>query len=97
MSLITKDEILKLAKISQISITEAEVEKVQGEIEAILQYASILKDIAQNNKIDGLEFKNKNVTRQDIISRTDAEVILSRAPLTQDNFFVVPAIIKQGE
>ncbi len=97
MSLITKDEILKLAKISQIAITEQEIEKVQNEIEPILQYASILKDVAQGKKTDGFEFKNKNVTRPDVIARTDSEIIISRAPLAQDNFFVVPAIIKQNE
>ncbi|MCL4361309.1 Asp-tRNA(Asn)/Glu-tRNA(Gln) amidotransferase subunit GatC [Candidatus Dependentiae bacterium] len=95
MEIITHKELLNLAKISQIAVNENELQKLAAEVGAVLHYASSLKKIAKNIKPDE-SYKNINVTRKDEIIRTDEAPILAQAPVKEENYFVVPSIIKHN-
>jgi aspartyl-tRNA(Asn)/glutamyl-tRNA(Gln) amidotransferase subunit C len=67
-SIITKDEIIKLAMLSSLELTEEEVTRYQQEVSTILEMIDKLKEI----NTDGVEptyqvSGNKNVTRDDEI------------------------------
>lgn len=94
MAKISPQEVMKLAKISHITIEEKDVTRLTQEIEDILNYASFLQEIAANKKTES-SMSNINVFREDIVKKTDTQTILADAPCVQDNYFVVPAIIKQ--
>lgn len=95
MEIISAQEILKLAKISQIAVDDNEIEKLVAELSAVLQYASSLKKIVRDVNTDQI-YKNINVTRQDVVIRTDPYPILAQAPVKEENYFVVPSIIKHN-
>ena len=92
MSLITKEEVLKIAKMSHIELTEQEIIKMQSHVEAVLSYASRVQDIAKD--IDIVLQKNINIERDDVISSCNPEPILAQAPEREGNYFVVPVIIE---
>lgn len=94
MTKISPQEIIKLAKISHITIEEKEIERLIKEIEEVLDYASFLQEIAKGHKTES-SLVNINILREDIVKETDPKEILEDAPSTQENYFVVPAIIKQ--
>lgn len=89
---ITNEEVLKLARISNISVDAADVDRLAHELGEILQYASFLKDIA-NAGISHPLPQNSNTVREDVARNCDTEKILTLAPERQDNYFVVPVII----
>lgn len=97
---ITEKEILHLANLSRIKIETQEVAKLAHELEAVLVYASSLSEIAQRAPQSmaqgGGQTCAQNVMREDQIVRYDSANILDQAPQREEDFFVVPQIIKRG-
>lgn len=97
MAHITENEILHLANLARIKLEPHEVASLATEIEAVLAYASSLKDIAQQYQAPTQVIDcAQNVLRDDEVIRFDAETILAQAPEREENYFVVPRIIKRG-
>jgi len=92
MALITREEILKIARMSHIELTEQEIEKMQIHVEAVLSYAARVQDIAQ--EVDTPLFKNSNVEREDVVVACEPECIRAQAPEREGDYFVVPVIIE---
>jgi aspartyl/glutamyl-tRNA(Asn/Gln) amidotransferase C subunit len=92
MVTIFKEEVLKIAKMSNISLNELEVDVVARQLSAVLSYAACVKEIATDVP-ESLD-KNINVMREDSVVKTDSERILGQAVEREANYFVVPAIIE---
>lgn len=93
MVTITKDEVLKIARISRLDIHEDEVEPLMKQLDSVLSYAERVKEIAV--EVQEPSVKNINVFREDMVIKTDAEISLAQAPAREENFYVVPAILEQ--
>jgi aspartyl-tRNA(Asn)/glutamyl-tRNA(Gln) amidotransferase subunit C len=89
---LTRDDVLKLARLAQIDLSEDEIEKFRGEISEILQYVAQLdavktEGIDPTDQVTGLT----NVMRKDVeidygISQAD---LLKNVPATKDNQIMV--------
>ena len=93
MAKITREEVLKIAQISHITLREDEVEPLMKHLESVLTYAERVQEIAA--QIEEPLSKNVNVFREDHIVNTDQETILCQAPEREEDYFVVPAIIEK--
>lgn len=89
---ITKEEILKIANISKIALQEEEITPLIHQLEEVLSYAECVKKVA-DELIDQPSNKNVNFLREDVIVRTDPQIVLDRAPEREANYFVVPKIL----
>lgn len=94
MSIITKAEIEKIARLSLIELSESEIIQAQKHLEAVLSYAARVQDIAKDVTIEIL--KNQNIEREDTIQECHPQELLAQAPEREDNFFVVPVIIENN-
>jgi aspartyl-tRNA(Asn)/glutamyl-tRNA(Gln) amidotransferase subunit C len=102
MSLITKEEVLKIAKMSHIELSEQEIIKMQSHVEAVLAYAARVQDLSAivltkkglAQDVDIIMKKNVNVERDDVAIACQPESILAQAPEREGNYFVVPVIIE---
>ena len=90
---ITRDDVLKLGAISNISISEDEIPALESKLSAVLSYAAYLKEVAAQKQGGALP-QQSNVVRQDKVIPTPAEPLLALAPAREDNFYVVPMILK---
>ncbi len=89
MAFLTKEEVLKFAKLARLELAEAEIEKFSGQLSAILEYVDKLqkvdtKDVKPIAQITGLI----NVSRDDRVDQCDAETreaILKQAPKRKDD------------
>lgn len=90
---VTREEILKLGRIANISINEEEISALTEKLQAVLSYAAYLKEIAAQQSCGPMP-KNSNVMRNDEVIPTPAEPLLALAPQREDHFFVVPMILK---
>ncbi len=91
----TKELVAYVAELSRISLDEAETEKMQDELGAVVAYMDIL------NQLDtaGIEpqshvFDITNVMREDRVETSNTkEEILRNMPETEDDMPVVPRTI----
>ncbi len=93
--MLTKEEVIKLSQLARIELSEAEVEKFQKDLSAVLEYVEELKSV----NVEGLEEVSQvtglvNVQREDIPVVSDIhEGIFSQAPEMKDGYFKVKAIL----
>jgi len=92
MTKISKEEVLKIAEISHISLREDEIKPMIKHLQDVLSYAERVQEIAAD--IEEPLNKNVNVFREDVIVQVQPETILAQAPEREDDYFVVPAILK---
>lgn len=86
----------RIGRLARIRVEEDEVEKYQGEINAILGFVEQLGEV----NVEGVE-PMTSVTPMQLRRRDDVvtdggypEKVVSNAPLTEDNFFMVPKVIE---
>jgi aspartyl-tRNA(Asn)/glutamyl-tRNA(Gln) amidotransferase subunit C len=86
----------RIGRLARIRVEDNEVEKYQGEINAILGFVEQLGEV----NVEGVE-PMTSVTPMQLRRRVDEvtdggypEQIIKNAPLTEDNFFMVPKVIE---
>jgi aspartyl-tRNA(Asn)/glutamyl-tRNA(Gln) amidotransferase subunit C len=89
---ITKEEALKIAYISRISLKDSEVDPLIEQLEAVLSYAERVTQVADELD-DQPSNRNVNFFREDVIVKCDPKPILERAPEREEDYFVVPKIL----
>jgi aspartyl-tRNA(Asn)/glutamyl-tRNA(Gln) amidotransferase subunit C len=95
--MLTKDEVIKIAQLARIELTEAEVEKFQKELSTVLDYVEELKQV----DVTGLEEVSQvtglvNVQRDDKVVEPTEELledIFKNAPEMKDGYYKVKAIL----
>jgi aspartyl-tRNA(Asn)/glutamyl-tRNA(Gln) amidotransferase subunit C len=95
MAKLTRDDVLKLARLSRLQLTDEEIDKFQTEIEAILGYVEQLHTVdvglEPTYQVTGLQ----NVTRPDVIidyGSTPAE-LLKNAPDSENGHIKVKRML----
>jgi len=91
MSIVTKEDILKVAKMSHIQVHEDEIESLRQKLETVLTYASRVQEVAAAHDY---AHKNVNILREDVVRKSDSDAIIACAPEAEAHLFVVPAILE---
>ena len=87
----------KLEKLSHLYIDENKKEKVKEQLSCILSYIDNLNELDTKALLASFStLKGGTPLREDVVEVSDsiAKDILSRAPQSSDDFFIVPAIIE---
>ena len=86
----------RIGRLARIRVEDGEVEKYQGEINAILGFVEQLSEV----NVEGVE-PMTSVTPMQLRRRDDVvtdggypEKVVANAPLSEDNFFMVPKVIE---
>ncbi len=93
--MLTKEEVVKLATLARIELTETEVEKFQRELSTVLDYVEELQQV----NIDGVEEVSQvtglvNVQRSDVaVLASNVDAIKGQAPELKDGYYKVKAIL----
>lgn len=99
MATITRDEVIKLATISSLDMREHEIDELVRELQVVLTYVSSLQKVveAYETHPQGKDaIRTVNVMRADEPVPFDAQRIMARAPVREEDYFVVPIIVKQS-
>lgn len=96
MAKLTREEVLKLAALSRLRLTDAEIERFRVELTAILDYVAQLDGVDTGSleptyQVTGL----KNVTRPDEIADYQAQPagIMALAPATENSQYKVKKVL----
>ncbi|MBK5961992.1 aspartyl/glutamyl-tRNA(Asn/Gln) amidotransferase subunit C [Rhodoplanes elegans] len=86
----------RIAHLARIAVEDAEVEHLQGELNAILAFVEQLSEV----DVDGVA-PMTSVTpmvmkkREDVVTDGDIpDLVVRNAPETQDHFFLVPKVVE---
>lgn len=103
---ITADTVREAAKLSRIAVDDAEVERMRGQLAALLGYVSKLQEVDVDGLegVDGLDGVEPTghplgqtiVERPDVVRpSTPRDMLLQSAPESDGEHFVVPTVIPQ--
>lgn len=93
--MISKEEVIHIAKLARLELSEKEVSKMQKDLSAILDYFNLLKK-AKKPAIEKKHAEIENVLRGDVAeSRTVMETskLISAAPDKKDDYIKVKSIL----
>jgi aspartyl-tRNA(Asn)/glutamyl-tRNA(Gln) amidotransferase subunit C len=93
---LTREDVLKLARLSRLKLSDEEVEKMQVELSRILDYVGILNKVdisilEPTSQVTGLT----NVMRADVVKDYGykSEDLLKNAPAVKDGQFKVKRVL----
>ena len=92
---LTKEEVLKIAKLSKLSFEEKEIEKFQIELNDILKYIDMLNEV-DTSKVEPLVYINEavnNFREKEEKPSLKIKKVLLNAPDSAENAIVVPKVI----
>lgn len=94
--MLTRDEVLKVAELGRLNLSEAEVEQFTQQLGKILGYVDVLNEVDVSNVEPMAHVADvSNVLRDDVarqsLPRGEA---LANAPKSDGKFFLVPQIIE---
>lgn len=93
--MLTKEEVVKIAILARIRLSDTEVEKLRKDLSAVLDYVEVLKQV----DVEGVEEISQvtglvNVQRDDVpVVFDDLAAITSQAPEIKDGYYKVKAIL----
>ena len=92
---ITKEDVIKVANLARLELTEAEEEEFAPQLNAILEYFEQLQELdTENVEPTTRAIDVNNITREDRQETySDRESLLDCAPEREDDFFRVPQIL----
>lgn len=86
----------RVARLARIAVTDAEAEKMKGELNAILGFVEQLDEVDVSG-VDPMTSAVETTMRKrvDEVSAGDrADDIVANAPMSEDNFFMVPKVVE---
>jgi aspartyl-tRNA(Asn)/glutamyl-tRNA(Gln) amidotransferase subunit C len=93
---VDQDTVRRIAHLARIRLPEPEIERMQGELNAILSFVEQLEEV----DVAGVE-PMISVTPMRMKMRADvvtdggqAKAIVANAPATEDGFFLVPKVVE---
>lgn len=94
--MISKEEVEHIAKLARLELTKTEVEKMQKDLSAILDYFNLLKKAPKPAKVLNGTKEDLSATRKDEIKLRDASLadkLIASAPDKKDDYIKVKAIL----
>ncbi|MBW4096218.1 MAG: Asp-tRNA(Asn)/Glu-tRNA(Gln) amidotransferase subunit GatC [Acidobacteria bacterium] len=97
MTAINRDDVAHLAQLAHIQMTDAELDRMAGELAVIVDSVKSVSEVAgQDVPATSHPIPLSNVLREDVVGHVlTAEQALSGAPDSADGKFKVPAILEE--
>jgi aspartyl-tRNA(Asn)/glutamyl-tRNA(Gln) amidotransferase subunit C len=96
---LSREDILKLARLSRLKLTDEEIEQYQSELSAIIDYVAQLEDVPMEGlkptyQVTGLTSLDENATREDeVTEQIEQGELLKNVPKTEDGHIRVKRMI----
>lgn len=93
---IDEKTVRRVARLARINVTDAEAKSLQGELSGILDWVKMLDEV-NTDGIEPMTSVEAMALRLRADNVTDGSIgsdITANAPMTEDNFFVVPKVVE---
>ena len=90
-----KKEIIHIAKLASLNLSEEEIEKYTNDMQEVLEFANIINSVNTEGMSETIATNKKsNVLRKDeIIDFENREILLQNAPSQDEGMFRIPKVI----
>ena len=94
---LSREQVLHIALLARVGVTEAEVEKLSEQLSNILENFEALQQIDTSNVPPTAQsIALQNIMREDkVIPSLSPEEVLANAPQKEEDFFRVPPVLEQ--
>lgn len=92
---VSKEEILHIANLAQLTLEENEIEQYQNNLQDILNFIDVVNNVpVENLQITIGANESKNIFRKDEVKEfEDNEALLQNAINPEQNMFKIPKVI----
>jgi aspartyl-tRNA(Asn)/glutamyl-tRNA(Gln) amidotransferase subunit C len=86
----------RIARLARIKVSEEDVPRLEGELNAILKWIEMLDEVDTSNaepltSVVRMQMK----MRDDVVSAgQDPDAVMANAPVTDDSLYVVPKVVE---
>ena len=86
----------RIARLARIKVSEEDVPRLEGELNAILKWIEMLDEVDTSNaepltSVVRMQMK----MREDVVSAgQDPDAVIANAPVTDDSLYVVPKVVE---
>lgn len=88
--MVEKEEIVKLAKLSKLTMSDEQIEALTVDMQSIISFADMIS-AASCDGPDGISIQNPPPLRSDSVGESyPREDILKNAPTQEDGYFLLP-------
>jgi aspartyl-tRNA(Asn)/glutamyl-tRNA(Gln) amidotransferase subunit C len=90
------DTVRRIAHLARIAVAENEVEHLKGELNTMLAFVEQLAEVNVDN-VEPMTSVTPMAMKKRVDEVTDgglAEDIVKNAPMSEDNFFLVPKVVE---
>jgi aspartyl-tRNA(Asn)/glutamyl-tRNA(Gln) amidotransferase subunit C len=88
-----KEELLKIAELSALKLSEQEVPLFVNQIKQVLDYINQIQQVPLTTQAE--QVRNVNIMRADVAHPTNYKPVLEQAPQKESSFFIVPKIMDE--
>ena len=98
MADISRDDVLHVANLARLHLTDEEVDRMQVQLSNILEAIETLRDVDTSQVGPTASvIQLENVMRDDVaVTPMSREAVLTNAPLRDDPFLRVPTVLEEG-
>lgn len=92
---ISKEEIIHIAKLASLNLSDEEIEKYTGDMQEILEFANMINNVNTEGMNETIAANEKcNVLRKDeVVNFENRELLLSNAPSQDEGMFRIPKVL----
>ena len=92
---ISREEIIHIAKLADLNLSETEIEKYTKDIQEILEFANTINNVNTEGMNETIAANEKsNVLRKDeVVDFGNRDILLQNAPSQDEGMFRIPKVI----
>ena len=92
---ISKEEIIHIAKLASLNLSDVEIEKYTNDMQEIIEFANMINNVDTEGTSETIAANEKsNVLRKDeVVEFGNRELLLSNAPSQDEGMFRIPKVI----
>lgn len=92
---INKEEVIHIAQLASLNLSEAEIEKYTKDMQEIIEFANLINNVNTDGMNETIAANEKsNVLRKDeVVNFENRELLLSNAPSQDEGMFRIPKVI----
>ncbi len=92
---ISKEEVMHIAKLADLNLSEKEIEGYTKDMQEILEFANMINHVDTEGKSETIGANsNYNVFRKDeVVQFENKEILLQNAPSQDEGMFRIPKVI----
>lgn len=92
---ISKEEVIHIAKLADLNLSEEEIERYSADMKEILDFAKMINNVNTDGMVEtvGANQKNNVFRKDEIRNFGNRELLLKNAPSQDEGMFRIPKVI----